>query len=40
MNFEQAQTEEDFAKARNKAFFNEIQQYLPQRKHFFLENKN
>ena len=28
MNFEQAQTEEDFAKARNKAFFNEIQHLL------------
>ena len=28
MNFEQAQTEEDFSKARNKAFFNEIQHLL------------
>ena len=28
MNFEQAQTEEDFAKARNKPFFNEIQHLL------------
>lgn len=28
MNFEQVQTEEDFAKARNKAFFNEIQHLL------------
>lgn len=28
MNFEQVQTEEDFTRARNKAFFNEIQHLL------------
>ena len=28
MNFELAQAEEDFSKARNKAFFNEIQHLL------------